>query len=283
MSENLDHISPKAIADCVDAAWDNLKTAIALRDKLGIPAEVLRVARALCEANGGDPDALVHTCPAAFNGVQFDHTSLIISTGYVRSGWGRYVHAATIAIESLDLARAEESLRLKQQEETIERGRRQLQPEQTNQHEEGSLKGFAQPDLKAVDIPVGFSGMNNCEDVKFVAIDPSNPNRVTDSLSHSDLAAMVEFLATIFDEGPDGDSAICRQTGKEFFTVKMGYKGDGKQSPEVIRKWLIRWATLEIVGKAPMVDGGTIYWRKRPIIELERGVLKIYARVAFGP
>lgn len=231
-----------------------LRHATMRRDEHRVPPEQIRVARALCQSAGLDPDRIIYFGPLyELPGYKNIHD---IFQGRICMGWMAFLQHAETAIENLDAAREEESLRLKQHEEAV----------------------------AAVETAgVGFSNMNNGEDVKFVAIDPSNPNRVTDSLSHSDLAAMVEFLATIFDEGPDGDSAVCRQTGKEFFTVKMGYKGDGKQSPEVIRKWLIRWATLEIVGKAPMVDGGTIYWRKRPIIELERDVLKIYARVAFGP
>lgn len=252
-----------SFTDIAQSAFGVLYHAVMRRDESFVTPEVMRVARALCAANGGQPDVLVHNGVPEFAG----HSNhWVMSERYISMAWTRYVGQATCAIANLEAHRQEEADRLKQQEKSYD-----------------NETAKPAPDLKAVDIPVGFSGMNDGEDVKFVAIDPSNPNRVTDSLSHSDLAAMVAFLATIFDEGPDGDSAVCRQTGKEFFAVKMGYKGDGKQSPEVIRKWLIRWATLEIVGKAPMVDGSTIYWRKRPIIELERGVLKIYARVAFGP
>jgi hypothetical protein len=106
---------------------------------------------------------------------------------------------------------------------------------------------------------------------------------VSDSLSDPALEEMVEFLAAIFDIGPDGDSAICRQTGEPFDTVAIMWKSDGVTADDqMAKKILIRDATKAILEMAKEGQH-TLYWRKRPEIAKDGADLKFYARVAFGP
>lgn len=144
MSEKLDHISPKAMEDAVNEAWRLLATAIELRDNLGVPSEVIRVARALCQASNGNPDALVHYGMPQQPWRGSERWAVV--SDKVCMAWTYFGYQARCAITNMEAHRQEEADHLKQQEEKVTR------------QGSGEIPGFS--DLKAVDIPVGFSGMN---------------------------------------------------------------------------------------------------------------------------
>lgn len=149
-----------SFTDIAQSAFSVLYHAVMRRDESFVTPEVMRVARALCVANGGHPDVLVHNGVPEFAG----HSNhWVMSERYISMAWTRYVGQATCAIANLEAHRQEEDDRLKQQEKSYDNetakpapcppGTWDLKPGENWKHGDWDLKG--------ADIPVGFSGMND--------------------------------------------------------------------------------------------------------------------------
>lgn len=230
----------------VEAGWRNLYAAIRHRDESMVTAEVQRVARGLCYTHGDQPDDLVQMGTRV--PVRFGLPGTPIHQGAsVMMGWAAYIGMACNAIANLEAVREEEAAKRKADEEAANVERR-LRPQTLP----GDMGGYQEAGA-----------------------------REDDELSDCDISAMVEYLATVFDFGPDGDTAICRQTGGEFKTVAVSWRW-GDKNDHLAKKRIIRDATFIIIGMAGGGDG-TLYWRKRPEIRSDSEGLKLYARVAFGP
>lgn len=244
-----DKASPDSYEKLATEAFGLLYNTIKRRDESMVTPEILRVARALCHTNGGTADALIHHSEPEYNGRNTDQVRLWDRR--IVMAWVPYVGHATCAIGNLDTARQEEAERMVREEEA--------------------------------DNLVGLSGMTNGPGLGDAPLKTEGAGFKIDSLSDSDLDAMVEFLASIFDQGPDGDTARCRQTGEPFVTVALAWKfGDTTANDQMAKKILIRDATKQIIEMAKPGQH-TIYWRKWPDISGDKDGLRFYARVAFGP
>lgn len=230
----------------VQVAWSRLFEAIDMRDRHGLTPEVIRVARALCQCHGDVPDDLVQI---GIQTTRFGLTGIPIHQGaHIMLAWRAYVGMASNAIQNLEIAREEANT-------PRESAAGRTVP--------GDMGGYAEEPLRL------DSGRDRLES-----------DRVTDAgdIVSADLAAMVDHLSTLFDVGPDGHSAVCRQTGQPFATVAFAAKGDDAMA----RKTVIRRAMGDIILLGGDLD--TLYWRKRPEITLGTdGMVRIYCRVAFGP